>query len=47
MPTFGRYPSRSIMAATISKVQLSTFFHTRRKLQTLDARKSAVTPCFD
>ncbi|WP_169335074.1 hypothetical protein [Thiobacillus thioparus] len=35
------------MAATINKVRLTAFFHTRRKLQTFHDSKPAVKHCFN
>ncbi|MGK2952218.1 MAG: hypothetical protein ACSLEZ_07515 [Thiobacillus sp.] len=35
------------MAATIYKIRLSAFFHTRRKMQTFRDAKNAVTHCFN
>ncbi|MBT9590725.1 MAG: hypothetical protein IV089_07440 [Thiobacillus sp.] len=35
------------MAATICKIRLPAFFHTRRKLQTCNGLKSGFNHCFD
>jgi hypothetical protein len=35
------------MAATVNKVQLASFFHTHRELQTRPRPEISINPCFD